>query len=129
MMPWFSIDSVRYDMPCSIERTAEVRPSDISGMLLDKKYFNDVLGTYLKYTISIAIPKGQENDYSQLYEILTNPVASHTVNCPYNQTRKTIVGRIESVSDSYYREEDGIHIWRRTKFDIISNEPYKVNTL
>ena len=129
MMPWFSIDGTTYNMPCSIDRVAEIRPSDISGMLLDKKYFNDVLGTYMKYTISIAIPTGEEQTYANLYDVLTSPVASHTVNVPYTQGRITIVGRIETVSDRYYREEDGIHIWRSTKFEITANEPSRVNSL
>jgi hypothetical protein len=128
-MAYFIIDSIRYDMPCSIEREAEIRASDISGMLLDKGYFNDVIGTYMRYTVSVAVPTGQESDYAQLYEILTDPKASHTCDLPYNQGRKIIVGRIEAVSDKYYHEEDGVHIWRGTKFTITANEPSKVNEL
>ena len=129
MMPWFSIDGARYDMPCSIEREATIQSSELSGMLLDKGYFNDPIGTYMKYTISIAVPSGQEDDYSDLYELLTAPMAEHRCDLPYNQERKIIIGRIETVSDKYYQEEDGVHVWRGTKFTIISNEPIKVNTL
>ena len=129
MMPWSAIDGARYDMPCSIEREAEIRSSELSGMLLDKNYFNDPIGTYMRYTITIAVPSGQEDEYAGLYELLTAPMAEHTCDMPYNQGRKTIIGRIETVSDKYYHEEDGIHVWRGTKFSIISNEPIKVNEL
>ena len=129
MMPWFSIDGARYEMPCSIEREAEIRASDLSGSLLDRSYFNDVLGTYMRYTIAIAVPKGQEGNYASLYELLTAPITEHRCDLPYNQGRKIVIGRIETVSDKYYQEEDGIHIWRGTKFNIIANEPSKVNTL
>ena len=129
MLPWFTIDGARYNMPCSIEREAEIRSSELSGLLLDKKYFNDPLGTYMKYTIAIAVPTGQEQNYAALYELLTNPVAEHRCDLPYNQGRKIIIGRIETVSDKYFQEEDGIHVWRGTKFSIVANEPSKVSQL
>jgi hypothetical protein len=129
MMPYFGIDGAVYAMPCSIEREAEIRSSELSGLLLDKNYFNDPIGTYMKYTIAVAVPTGQENEYAGLYELLTNPQAEHRVDVPYNQGRKIIKGRIEAVSDRYYHEEDGIHVWRGTKFSIIANEPTKVSEL
>lgn len=128
-LPYFKIDSIRYNMVCSIEREAEIRSSNISGQLLDRNYFNDVMGTYMQYTISMAIPAGQEDAYAELFEILSDPKASHTFDLPYNQGRITIVGRVQTVSDRYYREENGVHLWRGTQFTIIANEPSKVNTL
>ena len=41
-MIW-SIDGLEWNVPCQIERTSEMTPSEISGMLLDKSYFNDVV--------------------------------------------------------------------------------------
>ena len=65
-MSW-SIDGNAWNYPCTIQRVAEVTPSDISGMLLDKQYFNDVLGTWMKYTVTIAVPKDREEDYTTIY--------------------------------------------------------------
>ena len=45
----FSVDGVQWDVPCRIVRTAEIAASEISGMLLDRTYFNDVLGTWMRY--------------------------------------------------------------------------------
>lgn len=128
-----NIDNTEFNMVCGIERVANVTPSEISGMLLDKTYFNDIIGTYLRYTITIAIPYAEEANYAGLYELLTDPVADHRIILPYNQSTVEIVGRIESVSDSYVKQEhrDGtpVNIWRRTKFDIIANHPTKEMTL
>ena len=55
----FTVDGVEWNIPCTIERTAEITASEISGLLLNRNYFNDVLGTYMRYTISIAIPKSK----------------------------------------------------------------------
>lgn len=128
-----SIDDVIYNVVTGIKRVADITPSEISGMLLDKTYFNDVIGTYMKYTITIAVPYGKEQEYSQLYEILTNPVADHRVILPYNQTTIEIVGRIETVSDSYFRQENRngelVNIWRSITFDITANHPTKEMSL
>ena len=127
----FKIDNDEYNMPCSIVRKAEIRSSELSGILMDKTYFNDPLATYLTYTISIVIPIGQEANYSNLYETLVDPVVEHTVVLPYNQTMITIKGRIQAVSDEYFRESNASGVlrkmWRKTKFDIISNYPLKVS--
>lgn len=124
-----SIDGITWDnILCSVERVAEIEASEISGMLLDKSYFNDVLGTWLRYTVDIAVPFGKENDYILLYEKLTEPVDGHTCVLPYNNGTITITARIETVSDVYVKMPDGSH-WRKTKFECIANHPSKNNTL
>lgn len=120
----FSIDGVRYNLPCSFTRQANVKSSDISGMLLDKRYFNDVLGTYMQYSMQIAVPVGQEATYSQLYELLTEPVEGHIFEMPYNQRTLSITGRVENVSDARYK-----NTWRGIKFDVIANNPTKEMSL
>ena len=125
----FSIDGTEWNMPCQIQRQAEMKASDISGMMLDKSYFNDVIGMFLTYTVTIVVPLGKENVYSELYEILTDPVDAHVCVLPYNQTTVQITGRIETVSDDYYREVNGHKVWRHTTFTITANHPTKTYTL
>lgn len=123
-MSWV-IDGVGWNIPCTIEREAEITASEISGLLLDKTYFNDVLGTYMKYTISIAIPRGMESEYASLYETLTAPVDGHTFTLPYNQSTITITARVTNIRDRYVRLPNGKNTWRHTQFDIIANHPSK----
>lgn len=125
----FYVDNAEIDLPCSIERIAELSASDVSGILLDKSYFNDVLGTYMKYTISVAVPVGREGLYASLYEVLSDPVDGHEFVLPYNQGVIQLTGRVQTISDRYYREENGVQIWRGTKFDVIANHPSKELTL
>lgn len=127
-MKW-SIDGMEWNIPCTIEREAEVRSSDISGLLLNKSYFNDVIGTYMKYTVAIAVPKGMEEIYSTLYELLTNPVDGHTFILPYNDGSLTINARVTNVHDAYVRMAGDKNYWRGTKFDIIANSPTKTMDL
>ena len=123
----FTIDGNSWDVPCKIERISEIRASEISGMLLDKSYFNDVIGTYLSYNISLVVPLGKESLYSQIYEILTTPVDAHTLVVPYNQSTITLTGRVEKVSDTYI-SRNGTNYWMDVSFSFISNEPNKVRS-
>lgn len=123
----FTIDGIRWNYPCTIERAAEVTSSEVSGMMLNKTYFNDVLGTWMKYTVAIAIPIGHEADYAEVYEMLTDPVSYHTFILPYNYSEEglTINGRVQVVSDVYVRLPNGKQTWRKTKFEIVANHPSK----
>lgn len=120
----WSIDGTSWNIPCTIEREAEITASEVSGMLLNKQYFNDVIGTFMKYTVAIAVPVGMESDYTYLYEKLSAPY-DHTFVFPYNDQYITITGRIQTISDRYYRGVDGASGWRGTKFTVISNAPSK----
>lgn len=125
----FTVDGIEWNIPCTIDRTAEVSASEISGMLLDKTYFNDIIGTFMMYDISIAVPVGMEGDYAALYEILTNPSESHSFVLPYNQTTIQITARVQTVSDRYYKKEGTRTVWRGTKFSVIANHPSKTMSL
>ena len=125
----FTVDGTTWDVPCKIEREAEMTASEISGMMLDKTYFNDVIGTYMRYTVSLAVPFGQESDYYELYEVLTDPVAYHTIVLPYNQSNLTLNARIEVVSDEYVRTPGDGRYWRGTTFEAIAVAPTKTYTL
>jgi len=124
-----TIDGVLWEIPCKITREAEIRPSEISGLLLDKSYFNDVIGTYMTYTISIAVPLNMRDQYAAIYEILTNPVDGHTFILPYNGSTATITGRVENVQDEYVRLAGGGAYWRGTQFTVIANHPTKYYSL
>lgn len=121
-MIWY-VDEIAWDMPCTLQRVSEVESSDLSGMMLDKSYFNDVLGTWLKYSITVAVPKGKEGEYAALYEVLTSPSNYHRFNMPYNNSRVNINGRVQTVSDTYVRLPNDRQTWRKITFDVIASTP------
>jgi hypothetical protein len=125
----WSIDGSNWDVPCTIEREAEVTASEVSGMLLNKQYFNDVIGTFMRYTISLAIPIGMESDYKYIYELLTQPVDAHAFVFPYNDGYINLTGRVEVVSDKYYRGVNNANGWKGIKFTVIANHPSKEQNL
>lgn len=108
---------------------AAINASDISGLMLDKSYFNDVLGVYMTYTIQIAVPLDKMTEYAELYEILTSPDESHTFTLPYNNSTITITARITEVSDVYVRLPKGGQAWKGLRFACTANHPTKTRTL
>lgn len=119
----FTIDGLRFDWPCDITRTARIRPSELSGIMLDKRWFNDVLGTYMTYSVSVAVPMGAGEDYERLYDALTLPVEGHRFTLPYDRGEITVEGRVEQVSDVYVRLPGGDLHWRGVRFDVVANHP------
>jgi hypothetical protein len=125
----FSVDGLQWDVGCTVKRVAEMTPSEISGLLLDRSYFNDVIGTYLKYTVQIAVPFNMMNTYTSLYEILTEPVDAHTFVFPYGSGTITVTGRVDSIQDVYVRMPQGRPHWKGIQFTVIANHPTKEMSL
>lgn len=125
----FTVDGLSWSIPCDIERTAEVTSSDISGMLMDGSYFNDVLGTYMKYTVTVCPNPHQMGDYYSLFRLLSEPVDGHTFVLPYDDDTIQITGRVEDISDIYVRMPNNGVYWKGASFTVISNAPTRTVTL
>lgn len=125
----FTIDGMTWDYPCKITRKAEMTASEISGLLMDKSYFNDVIGTYMSYDVTIAIPVGRESEYLTIYEALTNPVDGHAFVLPYDGGMISITARVASVTDDYIRLPGGGITWKGTRFTVVANHPTKTMSL
>ena len=124
-MKW-SIDGIEWSYPCSIVRKADIEASDISGMMLNRTYYNDVIATYMSYDVSIAVPAGEENDYAEIYEEVTKPVPYHEFKFPYNYLANGITfnGRVENIEDTFVKIAGG-HTWRKISFEAIAVTPSK----
>lgn len=120
----FTIDGIKWEYPCQIERTAEIKASELSSLMLNKDYFNDVLGTWMQYSLTLAVPIGNETDYYAIYEQLTQPVEGHNFVLPYNGSDIEIFARVTSVSDAWVYMQNG-NYWKGTRFEIIANHPSK----
>lgn len=126
----FQMDGTQWEFPIDVERTAEMEASEISGLMLDRSYFNDVIGTYVQYDIRLEVPFGYEAEYNEFFEALTEPVEGHNFVLPYAGGTRTIWGRVDNIKDIYVRyvdrktKEPRIH-WRGIKFSVTSNHPIR----
>lgn len=125
-----SIDGVKLDaINLEISRVAEVKASEISGMMLDKSWFSDVLGTYLRYELTLKMPYRSSRQYNVLFELLTEPRPYHEFVLPYNDGEITLNARVEKISDVYTRMPGGKSYWKGLKVSVIANHPSKTLTL
>lgn len=124
-----TIDGVVYDVKVDVRRTAEMTASDISGLMMDKSYFNDVLGTYMAYEISFVYPIYNQDKYAALYEALTEPVDGHAFILPYNNSTLELTARVETVEDEVLELDNGRVFWRSCRFSVVGNGPTKTMSL
>ena len=117
------VDGTTYNFPCDIDRQVTLQESDVSGMLMNKRIYHDVIGSYLSYDVTVVIPIGSEEMYAQLYDLLASPVTSHIFTFPYNQREITFEGSISQISDKLYRKVHGTQIWRNISFRVTANQP------
>ena len=125
----FTIEGIQYNVECSIDREAEVKLSDISGLLLDGQIFNDVLGTYMTYDITLTMPLKNKDRYAALIEQLTEPVDGHVFVLPYNNGTIQVTGLVEDPADVWEKLPSGYTFWKGLKFTIRANHPSKQMSL
>lgn len=125
----FTVDGLQWSIPCEIRRVSEVRASEISGWMLNGTYFNDVLGTYLRYTVKLVVPLNDRAAFNAIYEKITDPVGHHTFTFPYNQTTVTVTAKVEQIRDVFVRLPNGGQYWKGIEFDVMSVAPTKAPTL
>lgn len=123
------IDGSTWNVPCDITRVAEVRSSNISGMMLDKSYFNDVIGTYLKYDVLLAVPTTMQDTYANIYETLTAPADAHSFVMPYNQGTIQITAMVAEVRDVFVYSASQRQYWKGVKFTATATHPTKTMQL
>ena len=125
----FSIDGVEYRAKCTVTRGAEIKESDISGLMMDGSYFRDILGTYYSYEIRLEMPLKNKGRYATLIEQLTEPVDGHLFVLPYNNETIQLTGKVVDPEDVYKRLESGYTYWDGLQFSIAPNGPSKKLTL
>lgn len=100
------------------------------GDILDKSAYRsedgdlhrEVIGTYYNYTLAIAVI-GDDELYDTLFEVLTEPVAYHTVVLPHDNV--SFKGYFSSVQDEVVRlTETGAH-FKGLTCNLIAKSPRK----
>lgn len=125
----FTIDGVEYRVKCTATRGAEVRESDISGLLLNGQIFRDILGTYYTYDIQLEMALKNKGRYAALIEQLTEPVDGHQFVLPYNNSTFELTGKASDIEDVWKQLPSGYTYWDGLKFTIEPNAPTKQQTL
>ncbi len=119
----FNVDGYIFDFPCDLERKVKTESSSNSGLMMSKKILNDVIASYVSYSVKIVVPQGQEDKYTRLFNLLSTPAEERVWTFPYNQGTITFYGKVDSISDKFYRTINGKNIWRDISFEVSATRP------
>ncbi len=96
------------------------------GTTLDGTIHKQGVGTYFDYEIVVATKKMNVNEYDRLYEVLSDPVAEHTVTFPYGQEDITILCDISLSDDSVIKDFNNFRRWSSLTITFNALQPSKV---
>lgn len=120
-----SVDGIEFDIKAQVTRLPDLTASELSGMMMDKSYLNDMIGTFMHYSIRFEYPLYDQTKYGTLYEMLTEPVDAHAFVLPYNGSTIELTARVETIQDELLDFDNGQQYWNGLQFAIIANHPYK----
>lgn len=123
----FRIDGQDFSMiVTSLTRNFSVADGENAGRTTDGKMHRDLIGTYYNYTIQFDTSRAEQDEYNRLYEIISAPVESHTIEVAYGDRLLTYEAYITQGSDELIRQyAEDERYWGGLSFDFIAVEPYR----
>lgn len=119
----FSIDGIEFDVGVSaFKRNFQVLDGENAGRSLDGDMVRDVIGAYYNYSVELDRRWLTEEQYDNLYEIISSPEEFHTIVVPYGQTTYTYQGYITNGSDELIIRNNKKY-WNKLSFNMIAKSP------
>ncbi len=119
----FVIDGETFDVGISkLDRKTRIEKEKI-GTTLDGKEHYEIIGTYIDYILTLVCRGNNIKDYDRLYELVSEPTESHTVELPYNQETLTINATISISNTQVQYDFNRFRKWSEMKITFSSIEP------
>lgn len=109
----------------SLKRSFRIPDGTNAGNMLSGDYERDLVGTYYDYDLVITTSDLAVNEYDALFEALSAPVNSHTVEMPYGMTSITFEAMIEGGDDELIPMDDGTW-WGNLNVTIRAKKPQRL---
>lgn len=127
-MSIFKIDGKSYNVFVPVgglQRNFAVYSSQSETLVNGKREY-DVIGTYIEYTVTVDTSYATEEEYDELFEIISSPTAEHQFEFPYGQKHLTFTGHVESGGDTLYTKRNyGLSGWGDLSFTVTATEPQR----
>lgn len=128
----FKIDGVAYNVTVpedGIRRNYNLRDGKAAGWAKSGRKRRDVQGTYFNYEIDIETSQLNYEQYDALFEVLCEPVESHSIEVPYGQTTLIFDAAIYSGGDTLHRIKGTNKLWKGLTIKFEALAPQKVPLL
>ena len=124
----FKVDGIEFtkavvDKP---KRSFQILDGENAGRLIRiAKMERDVLGTFYNYSMNIDSRFMSKEEYDALYDLLSAPVDSHTIEVPYGQTIWVYEAYVTNGTDELIGVINGVNIWANLSINFIAMEPQR----
>lgn len=127
-MSCFKVDGIEFtkavvDKP---KRSFQILDGENAGrQILTAKMERDVLGTFYNYSMNIDSRFMSKEEYDALYELLSAPVDSHTIEVPYGQDSLIFEAYVTNGTDELTAIRKDSNMWANLSINFIAMEPQR----
>lgn len=111
----------------SLQRSFRIPDGPNAGEMLSGEHERDLIGTYYDYDLILSVENLAANEYDALFETLSAPVNSHSVEMPYGMSSLTFVAMIEAGKDELIPMDDGTW-WGNLEITVRAKKPQRLAT-
>lgn len=125
----FKIDDVSYPnvKVGSIKRSFQIADGPNAGRAEDGGMIRDLIGTYYNYTIELLTYNFSQQDYDELYDVISKPVAYHTITVPYGRNGYyQFKAYITSGEDELVDTQGEFNRWAGLSLQFIAMKPFRL---
>ena len=108
-----------------LNRSFRIADGPAAGVMMSGEEIGDVIGTYVDYKLTISTADMLNNEYDALFEVLSAPVESHTVEMPYGSSTLVFEARITAGTDELVPMDDGTW-WGNLALSFRAKRPQRV---
>ena len=112
----FKIDGIEFAKAVvpNVKRSFQVLDGENAGrQIITAEMERDVLGTFYNYSITIDRRFISNEEYDQLYELISAPVDSHVIEVPYGQETLTFKAYVTNGTDDLISIDKNKNNWDR----------------
>lgn len=126
MSSLFKIDGKEYSGVGveELHRSFRIPDGPLADDMLSGDHERDLIGTYYDYDLVLSDSDLLENEYDALFETLSAPVNSHTVEMPYGAGTLSFTAMIQSGKDELIPMDDGTW-WGNLSLTIRAKKPQR----
>lgn len=124
----FKVDGIEFtkaivDKP---KRSFQILDGENAGrQILTAKMERDILGTFYNYSMNIDSRFMSKEEYDELYNLLSAPVDSHTIEVPFGQETLVYEAYVTNGTDELASIRNNSYNWASLSINFIAMEPQR----